>query len=122
MPSRMYVLESEWSWDHANTELATMSFEETDVLPETALFNQDHAGRDTMLENVRKIFEGQCPRHGGYRLKRLWYAPNGVLLTGRPGSASIEPSKSLELVCTFDKAGTPIRPETSSLQQGVPTS
>ena len=120
-----YLLESEWSWDHTNTEFASIVIEGVDGERwepelETMLSpNCPLEQKKAMLHRLLSLagLQNSCQMSDKPRLVRLWrlkdltgniprgYRPNHCEM-GKRYNLNME----LELVCEFDNDNNPVLP------------
>jgi hypothetical protein len=120
-----YLLESNWAFDHSHREFATFTLEEgTQPAPEKILDpSLPEWERKWLLKTLKKIFDAQVPKHGSYRMTRLYrvldrnffgYQPGiehhsqKATMDGRLEQEVVDFHLILQPICDFDDDGNPI--------------
>ena len=107
----IYLLEVEWTWDHCNTELATLTVEGRaearyeqgfDILGDPAASAVDKKIKVDELKEIAHALRRQNP-HDDARLVRLYRVTDYV----RPNRERLELHMQLEPICEFDSEGNP---------------
>lgn len=116
----IYVLESEWSWDHTNREIATFTVEGVEGQrwqEEFECLIDPLCPEDTKQSIIRDFkdvakMQNKCQMSCTPHLLRLYRVTNydGILRYRTPKGKTPKLNMILELICEFDQQGNPIIP------------
>ncbi len=126
----MYLLQVEWTWDHSNTEFATITVEGREGCryePEfERLLDPDfpQVRKSGMIEELNAVAQAVARgTPGSCRVVRLYRIEDavGILNGGQPNGAFAAGSlavmqMTLRPVCEFDSEGAPIAPKGQSVE------
>ncbi len=117
----IYLLESEWTWDHTNTEIATLTVEgaegerwqkEFECLVDPLC--PEHIKR-SVVENLKTVATAQnnCQMDSTPRLVRLYRVTDydGILRINPQKGESPKLNLTLKLICEFDCENYPLIPK-----------
>lgn len=114
----IYVLESSWCFDGSNKEFATVTLEVADADGGyESMLEPDFpaAEKEKLMGFLSRLFEGQVPRHGNYRMNRVYKVigqrsrglnlifPAGLLEDGVVDLALV-----MKPLFEFDEKGNPV--------------
>ncbi|MDE1970414.1 MAG: hypothetical protein KGI50_02430 [Patescibacteria group bacterium] len=117
----IYVLESQWTWDHCNTEIATTTVEGREgqrYERELECLVDPHTDKSILrdiLNDLKRIAQAQnkCAMNPAPCLVRLYRVIDyeGILCGSLHGGEAPTLSFKLKLICEFDREGNPVAPK-----------
>lgn len=121
----IYVLESEWTWDHFNRELATITVEGTEghryrqefeCIAESDCPERIKEKIVSELKDIAKS-QNQCPMESTPRLIRLYRVidHDGILLRRPRAGETPKLNFTMQIICEFDSHGNPTKPKIATV-------